>query len=77
MKVTVRKPFLNHAKGEVIETTPEKAKHWESIGYVERYKHPKPVSSLLDDHGLPPRRTKEAKEILDKINKHYANQSKG
>ena len=72
MQVRMRKAVMNLAKGQIIDLPEEKAKHYINIRYAEPYK---PVAALLDDLTIPPRRTKEAKELLNRITKHYENKA--
>ena len=72
MQVKMRKAVMDLAKGQIVDLPEEKAKHYINIRYAEPYK---PVAALLDDLTIPPRRTKEAKELLNRITKHYENKA--
>ena len=72
MQVKMRKAVMDLAKGQIVDLPEEKARHYINIRYAEAYK---PVAALLDDLTIPPRRTKEAKELLNRITKHYENKA--
>lgn len=82
MKVEIRKPFMQYAKGQVVETSEERAKAWINSRLAIPFVQPKEPSELLaklvspDEIIIPEKNVEGARALKKKIDEHYANKAK-